>query len=463
MGKKTAFGKRGGAKRAAGGTRKRRVAVALVAAAVLAVAVPLAASALSGGLSMPLASASTATVTFSTGEGGSSVDSQTVASGGHAQKPAKTPTRAGYVFGGWYTSSDGGSTLSTMDYDFKGAAVSGDLVLYAKWIATSAKPADPSSYFMATAALPAATLAKIAAGDSAAVAAEANYRSEADVAADMAVLHGTAGKNGQGEGKAAVTSRWEGYMGSDPGGSSYSHTGDYAWTSSTVHLYTKWNGETVDGSHAGGSDENAWLEMRVVEVGAHLNTAGDATSADGSAVTFMAVHSLPTAKAMKGTKASYSNSGGWKESDMRTDTMENYVLANLDGSFKSALKAVKKETVNTSDPASDSTVSTTDDSVWLMSYKELTGTTQSRSGDEGEQYAWFSGKVASPTASNTAIANLCYTRPGSWPSAMNNINAWLRSPSLDSSSGFLSVRSVGRPNYYWDSYRVLCVCPALSM
>jgi hypothetical protein len=148
---------------------------------------------------------------------------------------------------------------------------------------------------------------------------------------------------------------------------------------------------------------------------------------------------------------------------MRTDVMKNYVLANFDDSFKSALKAVEKETVNTSDPTSDSTVTTTDDSVWLMSYKELTGTTQDDTGDEGEQYAWFSGKVTAPTGSNSAIKGLCYTRPGSSPSALKYPFTFFRSPGLNDSRYFLSMDSDGDPYYKSYSYYIYGVCPALSM
>jgi uncharacterized repeat protein (TIGR02543 family) len=452
-------GKGAGAVRAAGGSRRKRIVVtAAVAVVVLVAAVPLIASAVSGGLSAPFASASTATVTFDTGDGGSEVDSQTVASGGHAVKPATTPTRSGYVFGGWYTSADGGSTLSTMDYDFGGAAVSGDTVLYAKWLPVQTKSAESNPYFMATSALTNDVLSKFYRGTATDEEKSANnFRSASDIAADMAVLHGEKATNNQGEDKTAVTSRWTTYMDSDPGGSSYSHTDDYAWGDDTVHLYTKWtpvDGETVS------SDEDLWVELRVVEVGAHLNTAGDDSSADGSAVTFMAVHSLLTAKAMN---AGNYNSGGWGQSQMRTNVMQFYVLAGFDDSFESALKWVGKETVNTDAPASGDTASITGDGVWLMSYKELTGTTQDYAGDEGEQYSWFSDKITEPTTdTNEAIEGLCYTRSASEPKGLDDTYVWLRSPRLNGSYNFLEVASdgcVGAQNAdFWFG-----VCPALAM
>ncbi|MCD8314100.1 MAG: InlB B-repeat-containing protein, partial [Firmicutes bacterium] len=52
----------------------------------------------------------TYTVTFNS-NGGSSVSSQTVKSGSTATEPT-SPTRSGYTFDGWYTSSSGGSKYS---------------------------------------------------------------------------------------------------------------------------------------------------------------------------------------------------------------------------------------------------------------------------------------------------------------------------------------------------------------
>lgn len=66
------------------------------------------------------------TVTFNTGEG-SAVDSQVVADGAKATKPAD-PTRDGYVFAGWYADADLKSP-----YDFS-TSVTKDLALYAKWV-----------------------------------------------------------------------------------------------------------------------------------------------------------------------------------------------------------------------------------------------------------------------------------------------------------------------------------------
>lgn len=66
-------------------------------------------------------------------KGGSSVDSQTPASGSTVSKPAD-PTREGYTFGGWYTDE-----ACTEAYKFD-AAVTADMTLYAKWTKNAINP-----------------------------------------------------------------------------------------------------------------------------------------------------------------------------------------------------------------------------------------------------------------------------------------------------------------------------------
>lgn len=69
------------------------------------------------------------TVTFNSNDG-TPVDAQTVSYNGTATKPAN-PVRDGYVFDGWYTSDNGGETLSGI-YDFS-SPITVDITLYAKW------------------------------------------------------------------------------------------------------------------------------------------------------------------------------------------------------------------------------------------------------------------------------------------------------------------------------------------
>ena len=67
------------------------------------------------------------TVTFDTG-GGGAIAPVTVDAGSTVNKPAN-PTRTGYSFDNWYTAATGGSVISWP------LTVSGDITLYARWIA----------------------------------------------------------------------------------------------------------------------------------------------------------------------------------------------------------------------------------------------------------------------------------------------------------------------------------------
>ena len=79
------------------------------------------------------------TVSFNS-NGGTEVKSQKVESGKKATKPTN-PTKAAteaetYDFDNWYTSTDGGATLSDTAFDFD-TAITKDIILYAKWTATA--------------------------------------------------------------------------------------------------------------------------------------------------------------------------------------------------------------------------------------------------------------------------------------------------------------------------------------
>ena len=70
------------------------------------------------------------TVTFNA-NGGSEVAPQIVESGQKVAKP-EDPTKDSWVFDGWYTSKDEGTTLADTAYDFD-TPVEGDITLYAAW------------------------------------------------------------------------------------------------------------------------------------------------------------------------------------------------------------------------------------------------------------------------------------------------------------------------------------------
>ena len=64
------------------------------------------------------------TVAFETG-GGSKVDPQQVAFGGHAVEPAEAPTKTGHTFAGWF--------LGDSEFDFENTPIEGNVTLTAHW------------------------------------------------------------------------------------------------------------------------------------------------------------------------------------------------------------------------------------------------------------------------------------------------------------------------------------------
>ena len=70
----------------------------------------------------------TYTVTFNS-NGGAEVANQIITGNGKATKPSPDPTKAEYVFGGWYKDNN------TFEYKWDFAAtITADITLYAKWI-----------------------------------------------------------------------------------------------------------------------------------------------------------------------------------------------------------------------------------------------------------------------------------------------------------------------------------------
>ena len=78
------------------------------------------------------------TVTFDS-QGGTTISSQTVTSGGKATLPDPAPTRTDYTFQGWYKEQ-----ACTTPWNFNTHTVSKDITLYAKW--TKDTPPAPTEY-----------------------------------------------------------------------------------------------------------------------------------------------------------------------------------------------------------------------------------------------------------------------------------------------------------------------------
>ncbi len=281
-------------------------------------------------------------------------------------------------------------------------------------------------------------------------------RSKAQIDEDMKVLHDKQDKTSDGMDKNALTTMYTTWM-----------------TDDSYHLYTQWNnkkGSNGESETAKVTDENAYVEFRIIQVGEHLNTEGDSTSGDDSVITFMACHSLPTAQKMN---SSSSNSDGWGNSYMKNTVMKNYVAKGLSGLTSAAMYPYKKVTTGyyiSSKSIWDGDVTTTKtDQFWLLSYSEIFGNSSSSfvgtyCKDEGTQYTWFKDKITNIKSNNKALKSMDFTRQASGAYSDKSLYAgfWLRSPDINVGSKFIYVGNAG----YSDSFSAgtnIGVVPAFAM
>ncbi len=272
-------------------------------------------------------------------------------------------------------------------------------------------------------------------------------KTQTEIAEEMRVLHGELDKTLGGKDKSALETEYTNYM----NGKSADGTED-----KEVRLYTKWNGTDA------GSGANRWVEFRIIQVGEH--------DSDGSAVTFMATHSLPTAKAMNDNA---TNTGSWAGSAMcGYMSASKYVgqgLSSLASSAKTISKATKKD--NYGIPGwSDGT---TEDQFWLLSHMEVFSsssncifTLKAFGNNEGAQYAWFKAQgvnAQTQTAdTNKVIRDLDKTRDGSSPTGATSTYWWQRSPYLLNNSNFGYVDNMGWPGFNLSASTLLGVVPCFA-
>ena len=261
-------------------------------------------------------------------------------------------------------------------------------------------------------------------------------KTETQIAEDMEVLHGLKEETLSGKSKSELQTEYSNYM----NGKSADGTVDQE-----IRLYTKWKGSDVIDD----SSKNKYVEFRIIQVGEH--------DSDGSAVTFMATHSLPTAQAMNSSLA--TSDGSWNRSTMRVLMSSTfYVGRGLSGLVDGA-KTINKET-RSGKYASWSGDTTTQDQFWLLSHTEVFGTngnTLTFNGlfdkEEGTQYAWMANQGVNAktgiSSTNKSIENLHLTRAGQVPTGIASGYTcwWQRSPRLDSSTNFGYVFTDGSPMY----------------
>ncbi len=197
--------------------------------------------------------------------------------------------------------------------------------------------------------------------------------------------------------------------------------------------------------------DERYVESRVVHVGAH--------GGDGTTLTFEAVHALPTAYRMNATS---TNIGGWEDCELRGKLLKGgAIYANFEQGYLDDILAVGKYTIGGND---DKTVDTTSDKFWLLSYNEITGSTNSAfyEGDHGGQYAWHKA-LSVGTGNNSALVNGHYTRAeGVASSAGSTSSWWERSPW--SVFYFATVRGTdGNASKYSSAPNTFAMRPAFAM
>ena len=219
-----------------------------------------------------------------------------------------------------------------------------------------------------------------------------------------------------------------------------------------VRLYTDWSGSDA------GDGANRWVEFRIIQVGEHDD--------DGSGLTFMATHSLPTAKKMNSDAI---NDGGWGSSAMRTNVFGEggYVQTGLSGLVAAAKTVNKKAVLDRCLSSGTPTwpLGTTADKFWLLSFTEVYGddfgssfkyvtnaewiteSPQSKTPQyfrsEGSQYDWCKARIS--TSDRSALQRMNYTRAFERPTDDRNNRWWLRSATVNTTCDFGGVYYNGTP------------------
>ena len=147
----------------------------------------------------------------------------------------------------------------------------------------------------------------------------------------------------------------------------------------------------------------------------------DLTSGGKAGITIGMKNLLATTYRMNATE---TNAGGWDESEMCTSTMAT-LLSQLPSDLQSVIKQVNKKT--TAGGASTS-ITTSDDKLWLFAEVEVDGTTEAGYAEEGEQYEyWKTVKDGTVSADRIKYLSNGSSLDSCW---------WLRSPYVSSFSGF---------------------------
>ena len=212
------------------------------------------------------------------------------------------------------------------------------------------------------------------------------------------------------------------------------------------HLYTK----IGDGVSA-----TDYLEARFIHIGNHDN--------DGSNATLQTVHSLPEAYPMNATN---TNHGGWRDSWLRRRMNpgmgDGDIWNRLSEGMQKRIKKVRKKSTFGNQITN---VLMTHDSLWLASYRELTGTSKYRHEfgglTEGSQYMYWTKNLKNANGINVTLPpTMAWTRSDDSPTGSNAESWWQRSPNPGDRLSFMTVDPDGYPNSHRYAATNLSVVPA---
>lgn len=190
----------------------------------------------------------------------------------------------------------------------------------------------------------------------------------------------------------------------------------------------------------------------------------DLTSGGKAGMSIGMKNSLATTYPMN---ASNTNTGGWNDSVMRTDTMIT-LLSQLPADLQAVIKSVNKKSTNGGGSSSAPVTATTtsSDKLWLLAFAEIFSKTSIEGSStssiknnaagyeaEGEQYDYYKtliGDNNGGTSTNAALIKYLSNGDGSayfW---------WLRSPYVTYAAFFWYINGSGDASYYYasDAYGV---------
>ena len=376
-------------------------------------------------------------VQFDTRGHGSAVSPQFVAPGDTVFEPTSDDygSEMGLEFEGWYTSAN---CKPNTKWSFATAPTS-NITLYANWVLDPDAP-EGNAYWIGPSYKTVTSFDSCEKLNKDYVSETTNVlKTQFEIEEDVAKIRA---------GDKATIAEYTEYMYSDK-----------------YHLYSNWLGDdiTPTGRHC---EKNRYIECRILQVGEHDD--------DGSAITFQTTHMLQTAWHMNSTRhydvletyATYD--GGWKQSEIRTDlqygTAEKRggLSENFSNGLIDDIKAVTKTSIAS---AGSYATTTTQDEMWLLSFSEITGDTNSTysPGDarfdgyvdspEGSQYAYYKNLCSewnfgvkcealqkktrygnTKPANSTTYYPVNYNGSGHW---------WLRTPDIRSSVTCSSIDSDG--------------------